>query len=263
MTFFKAEELTVEFGGIRALDHLSFEVKKGEIYSIIGPNGAGKTTIFNLISRFYSPTLGCLFFEDQPITHLPPHQIAKLGIARTFQNIELFGHATVLQNLMIGRHIYRKSNLLSELLFLPSVRKQEYAHRKKVEEVIELLEIQPLRDQYIANLPYGSRKLVELARALCLEPKLLLLDEPSSGLNPEETEDISFWIEDINRELGVTIMMIEHNMGLVSAVSHRVLAVHHGCFLAEGSPQEVQHTSEVIRVYLGGGAHDTASSIEA
>ncbi len=252
MTFFRADALSIQFGGIRAVDNVSFEVEPGEVFTIIGPNGAGKTTIFNLISRIYDATDGQLTFCDQDITKLPPHRIAGLGIARTFQNIELFEHASVLQNLLIGRHCHRRSNLFSEILFLPSVREMEIAHRRRVEDVIDFLDLQHYRETMIASLPYGARKVVELGRALCTEPKLLLLDEPSSGLNVEETEDMAFWIEDIKKDLGITVLMVEHDMSLVSRVSDRVLALNYGRVLAEGTPAEVQRNDEVIKAYIGG-----------
>ncbi len=252
MTFFEAENLSINFGGIKAVDGVSFRMDKGEIFTIIGPNGAGKTTIFNLVSRFYEPTGGRLVFEDNDITRVPSHRIAKLGIARTFQNIELFEHATLLQNLLLARHAHKKSNFFSELLFLPSVRRLEVEHREAVEKVIDFLDLQQYRDSFIVNLPYGVRKVAELARALCTDPKLLLLDEPSSGLNVEETEDMAFWIQDIKNLLGLSVLMVEHDMKLVSAVSDRVLALNYGRPLAMGTPSEVQGHPEVISAYLGG-----------
>jgi branched-chain amino acid transport system ATP-binding protein len=251
MTFFKAEGISIDFGGIRAVNNVSFEVEKGTIFTIVGPNGAGKTTIFNIISRIYNLTEGVITFEDKDITHLPAHRVVSLGIARTFQNIELFEHATVLHNLLIGRHIYCRSTLFSDLFFLPSVKRMELEHRRKVEDVIDFLDLQHYRNQLIQNLPYGVRKIVELGRALCTEPKLLLLDEPASGLNVDETEDMSFWIDDIKKLLGITVIMVEHNMNLVSSVSDHVLAINYGRLLAQGNPREVQENSEVIKAYLG------------
>ena len=252
MSFFVADNLAIHFGGIKAVDGVSFAVEKGEVFTIIGPNGAGKTTIFNLVSRIYEPTAGRLTFDGLDITNVPPHRIAALGIARTFQNIELFEHATLLQNLLLARHAHKKSDFFSELLFLPAVRRLELEHREAVEKAIDFLDLQQYRDSLIVNLPYGVRKVTELARALCIDPKLLLLDEPSSGLNVEETEDMAFWIQDIRDLLGITVLMVEHDMSLVSAVSDRVLALNYGRPLAMGTPAEVQAHPEVVRAYLGG-----------
>jgi len=246
-----ARNLGARFGGVTAVSDVSFEVQRGEVFTLIGPNGAGKTTIFNLISRIYDLTSGALAFDGRPLNNVPAHRIAPLGIARTFQNIELFEHATVLQNLLIGRHIHHRTSVWKDLLFTHAVREAERDTRRKVEEVIDLLELQHHRDVLITELPYGVRKVVELARALCTEPKLLLLDEPSSGLNVEETEDMAFWIQDIQHDLGVTILMVEHNMGLVSKVSNRVLAMNQGEVLAIGSPLAVQNHPSVIEAYLG------------
>ena len=251
MSYFRADSLSLQFGGLKAVDSVSFDVEQGEIFTIIGPNGAGKTSIFNLISRLYNPTSGRLFFQDQDITQAPPHEIAKLRIARTFQNIELFDNASVLANLLVGRHCHRTTNLLQEILFLPGVRSAEKEHRRKVEEVIEFLDLQPYRDKIIAGLPYGVRKVIEVARALCSEPKIILLDEPSSGLNVEETDDMSFWIRDIRTDLGVTVLMVEHDMSLVNRVSDRVLALNYGKVLATGKPAEVQSHPDVVAAYLG------------
>jgi branched-chain amino acid transport system ATP-binding protein len=252
MSLFAAEQIAINFGGIKAVDGVTFAIEKGEVFTIIGPNGAGKTTIFNLMSRIYDATAGRLLFEDKDITHVPPHRVAKLGIARTFQNIELFEHATLLQNLLLARHAHKKSGFFAELMFLPSVRRMEIEHREAVEKVIDFLDLQQYRDSFIVNLPYGVRKVTELARALCTNPKLLLLDEPSSGLNVEETEDMAFWIQDIKNLLGITVLMVEHDMTLVSAVSDRVLAINYGRPLAIGTPREVQSHPEVMRAYLGG-----------
>ncbi len=244
-------DLSLSFGGVHAVRDVNIEVKEGEVFSIIGPNGAGKTSIFNLISRLYDADGGNIEFEGESIIRLPPHDIARLGIARTFQNTELFEHETVLKNMLIGRHVHRKTNLISELLFLPGVAKQELRFREIVEDVVDLLDLQSYRDQVIGSLPYGVRKMVEVARALCIQPKLLLLDEPSSGLNPEETEDVAFWIEDINQDFGATVIMVEHDMNLVSRASNRVMAMADGTVLAVGTPAEIQNHPEVLRAYLG------------
>jgi branched-chain amino acid transport system ATP-binding protein len=251
MSLLAANNLCLSFGGVHAVEDVSFSVNKGEVFSIIGPNGAGKTTLFNLISRIYDASTGSIHFNEQDISGVPTHRIAELGIARTFQNTELFEQETVLRNLLIGQHVHRRTNLLQEFLFLPSARQQELRFRKDVEDVIDLLDLQHYRHQVIANLPYGVRKMVEVARALCLKPRLLLLDEPSSGLNPEETEDLSFQIEDINEELGTTIIMVEHDMNLVSRTSTRVMALADGKLIAVGSPVEIQQHPEVLKAYLG------------
>ena len=251
MSLLRVDDVGVSFGGVCAVRDLSFAVDAGEVFSIVGPNGAGKTTVFNLISRIYRSDQGGIIFDGRDITRVPAHAIAELGIARTFQNTELFERETVLKNLLIGCHVHRRSNLLSDMLFLPSVRRNELAFRKTVEDVIDLLHLQSHRHKVIGELPFGVRKMVEIARALCMQPKLLLLDEPSSGLNPEETEDLSFWLEDINEELGVTVMMVEHDMNLVTRASHRVLAMADGALVTVGEPDAVRSHPEVLRAYLG------------
>ncbi len=251
MTLFAAEDLGIRFGGLRAIDRVSFTVERGEVFTIIGPNGAGKTTTFNLISRLYDPTEGRMLFEGRDITRAPPHGIAALGIARTFQNIELFDNASVLANLLLGRQPHARADPLSSMLFLPHVRRRERAHREKVEEVIDFLDLQRYRDSRVGSLPYGVRKVVELGRALAGEPKLLLLDEPSSGLNVEETGDMAWWIGDLRRRLGITVLVIEHDMALVGRVSDRVLALNDGRVIAQGTPEQVRRHPGVIEAYLG------------
>jgi branched-chain amino acid transport system ATP-binding protein len=246
-----AEHISIRFGGVIAVDDVTFDVREGEVYTIIGPNGAGKTTIFNLISQIYALSAGRISYGGNDLTGVSPHRIAALGIARTFQNIELFEHATVLHNLLIGRHAHARAGLWQEIFFTPAQRRMELAHREKVEQVIDFLDLQHYRDSLVAGLPYGVRKVVELGRALCVEPRLLLLDEPSSGLNVEETDDMAFWIDDIKNELGITVLMVEHDMNLVARVSDRVLALNYGQVMAEGTPEHVQSHPAVIEAYLG------------
>ena len=246
-----ARDLSVRFGGVLAVNKVSFDVQRGEVFTLIGPNGAGKTTMFNLISRIYDATSGEIRFEGQRLNDLAPHKIAELGIARTFQNIELFENASVLQNLLIGHHVHQSSGFVANLFFTPAARRAEREARAQAERVIELLDLQHHRDSLVHGLPYGVRKVVEVARALCMSPKLLLLDEPSSGLNVEETEDMAWWIRDIRKELGITVLLVEHDMSLVSRVSDRVLAMNQGEVLALGTPAEVQAHPGVIEAYLG------------
>ena len=251
MTYFALDNVSIQFGGLKAVDGVSFEVEKGEIFTIIGPNGAGKTTLFNLISRLYNVSTGRIVFKDEEITQLTAQQIAGRGIARTFQNIELFDNASVLQNLLVGRHRHSTTRFWEDLLFLPRVRREEIDHRLAVEEVMDFLRLQRYRDTLIAGLPYGVRKVVEVGRALCVGPEILLLDEPSSGLNVEETDRMADWILEINRRLGITILMVEHDMSLVSRVSDRVLALNYGRIMATGTSQEVQSHPDVVAANLG------------
>ena len=251
MSFLEIKNLSISFGGVKAVDDVSFSIEEGSVYAIIGPNGAGKSTIFNLLSRFYEPLSGQLNFSGNDLLELGAKDIARLGIARTFQNLELFEHASVLQNLLVGRHVHNNQSWWRQMLFTDSVVDAELEHRRKVEEVIDFLELAHYRNQMISGLPYGVRKKIELARALCIEPKLLLLDEPSSGLNPEETEEMGFWIEDIRRDLNITVVLIEHDMSLVAEVSDRVLAIVNGRVATEGSHAFVQSHPDVVSAYLG------------
>lgn len=244
-------DLAIHFGGLKAVDGLSFDVNEGEIFTIIGPNGAGKTTVFNLLSRIYAPTHGDMVFQGESLLSTPAHGIADKGIARTFQNIELFDHATVLQNLLVGRKRHGRTSFVEDLLFFPHVKRAERAHRRAVEEIIDFLELAPYRDQMVAGLPYGVRKIVEIGRALATGPRLLLLDEPASGLSSEETSDLAFWISDIRKVLGITVLMVEHDMSLVRRVSDRVLAMAQGKPLATGTVAEVTSDPNVIEAYLG------------
>ncbi len=246
-----ADNLTCAFGGVKAVDQLSFVVNQGDIFSIIGPNGAGKTTVLNLFSRFYNADMGEIWLEDDNITKISASAVAKKGIARTFQNVELFERETVLQNLLIAQHIHRTTNLVTECLFVGLARRQEIRFREVAEHVIDLLHLEQHRDAITGSLPFGVRKLVEIGRALCLRPRLLLMDEPSSGLNPEETEDLGHWIEDINKDLDVTIVMVEHDMSLIGRVASRVLVMADGRLLTIGTPKEVENHPEVIEAYLG------------
>ncbi|OKO89348.1 ABC transporter [Bradyrhizobium sp. NAS80.1] len=251
MTFFDVKNLTVKFGGLTAVDNVSFGINEGEVFTIIGPNGAGKTTLFNLISRLYTPSAGQIIFRDEDVTRLSAQQIAGRGIARTFQNIELFESASTLQNLLVGRHRHSTTRAWQDILRTKKVREEEVAHRRAAEEVMDVLRLQRYRDTTIGNLPYGVRKVIEVARALCVGPTLLLLDEPSSGLNVDETNAMAEWILEINRRLRVTVLMVEHDMSLVSRVSDRVLALNYGKMMALGTAAEVQGHPDVIAAYLG------------
>ena len=237
-----------------AVDNVGFDVEQGSIFSIIGPNGAGKTTIFNCISGLYRPDSGRINFGGKNIIGLKPHVIARLGIARTFQNIELFSRMTTMENLMLGRHIHMKTGIWSGATFYrrgSRAARDEIKHRERVEEIIDLLDLQAARNQFVGGLPYGTQKLIELGRALALEPRLLLLDEPSAGMNSEEKQDLIFWIKDIQDELGVTILLIEHDMKMVMDISDLILVINFGKPITKGSAEEVQKHPEVLKAYLG------------
>jgi branched-chain amino acid transport system ATP-binding protein len=247
-----AENVSLRFGGVRALSDVAFEVRRGEIFSIIGPNGAGKTSMVNCVSGRYRPTEGRILFEGQDITRLGPNRRAPLGIGRTFQNLALFGHMSVLDNIMVGRHHLLKAGFLRGMLYwVGGAQREELAHRREVEEIIDFLEIQHVRKAQAGTLPYGLRKRVELARAVAVKPKLILLDEPMAGMNLEEKEDMARFIVDLNEEWGMTVLMIEHDMGVVMDISHRVMVLDFGRRIAEGTPEEVLADPHVRRAYLG------------
>ena len=246
------EDIHLSFGGLKALTGVTTGVKKGEIFSIIGPNGAGKTCLLNCINRFYQPERGKIIFEGCDITHLKAHQMAGLGIARTFQNVELFAHMTVLDNIKLGGHVHLKSGIISGGIYYGKTRKEEMQFRKLIEEeIIDLLEIEHIRKKMVHTLPYGLQKRVEIARALAMRPKILLLDEPCAGMNLEETEDIARFVLDINEEWDVTIILIEHDMGVVMDISDRVCVLDFGIKIAEDLPEKIRHNEHVIKAYLG------------
>jgi branched-chain amino acid transport system ATP-binding protein len=244
-------DVSKAFGGVQAVTRVSLDVPGGEIVSVIGPNGAGKTTVLNMISGFYHPDTGRIALEGRDITELAPSRVAELGVARTFQNIALFRGMTVLDNLMLGRHVHMKSGVLGAFLYWGLAQKEEVVHRKRVEDIIDFLKIQDLRKRPTGSLAYGLQKRVELGRALSLDPKVLLLDEPMGGMNQEEKEDMARFILDVNEEWGTTIVLIEHDMGVVMDISDRVAVLDMGQKIAEGTPDEVRANPAVIKAYLG------------
>ncbi len=244
-------EVSRSFGGVQAVTGVSLDVRQGDLLSIIGPNGAGKTTLLNMISGFYHPDRGRIVLDGRDVTQAAPHRIAALGVARTFQNIALFRGMTVLDNLMLGRHVHMRSGVLKSFAYWGLAQREEVAHRRRVEDIIDFLKIQDLRQRPTGSLAYGLRKRVELGRALALDPKVLLLDEPMGGCNHEEKEDMARFILDVNEEWGTTIILIEHDMGVVMDISDRVAVLDMGQKIAEGTPDEVRANPQVIKAYLG------------
>jgi branched-chain amino acid transport system ATP-binding protein len=244
-------DVHLSFGGLKVLDNVSFDVKHGELFAIIGPNGAGKTAMFNCLSGVYEPQEGSIRFLGRDIVGMKPNKIAELGLARTFQNVELFEHLTVLDNLMLGRHLHVDYGSLAAFAFFGKARREELRHREIVEEIVDFLEIEPFRKSFVGMLPYGVQKRVELGRALAMEPRLLLLDEPVAGMNLEETEDMARFILDIRDELGIAIILVEHDMRMIMDLADRVTVVDFGRPVAQGTPDQVQNHPDVIRAYLG------------
>lgn len=247
-------QLEISFGGVKALHGVGLTLAAGEILALIGPNGAGKTTVFNCISGLYRPQAGSVRIDGRELVGARPHRVAAAGIARTFQNIELFQHMSTMDNLLLGRHRFIRTGLLTGMaLFGPRspAAREEIRHRERVEEIIDFLDLQAVRTQPVGSLPYGTQKVVELGRALAMEPKVLLLDEPAAGMNLEEKQDLRIWIEDISKLFRIAVLLIEHDMQFVGDLADRVVALNHGQLLAEGTPQAVRSHPEVLRAYLG------------
>jgi branched-chain amino acid transport system ATP-binding protein len=247
----EVKNLTLQFGGITALNKIGLKVHTGELVAVIGPNGAGKTSLLNCITGYYKPQAGQIFFNGEDITHLSTHHLTKRGIGRTYQNIELFPGMTVLSNMLLARHVHCNYNIGRASLFLKSVRNEEVRHRKVLEELIDFLEMQSLRKQLVSSLPYGMRKRVELGRALALEPKLLVLDEPFAGMTLEEKEDMVRFLMELNKAWSQTMILVEHDMSVVMSISERIAVLDFGVKLAEGSPDFIQNHPQVIKAYLG------------
>jgi branched-chain amino acid transport system ATP-binding protein len=252
----EVQGLSLRFGGVVALSDVSFSIGRGTISAIIGPNGAGKTSIFNCISRMFAPDCGRILFKGEDLLELKPHEVAIRKIARTFQNPELFSRMTTLDNLLLGRHCHTKVGLVGAVTHSPATIREELHHREQVERIIEFLGLQPARHRIVADLPFGTRKLVELGRALAMEPELLMLDEPSAGMSYDEKQDLRLWLQDVRQDLGITILLVEHDMSMVMQISDTVLAFNGGQKIAEGPPAAIRTHPDVVRAYLGGDSHD-------